>query len=166
MNAIYAPFVEAANAAQVDHLNKSKAVAAAVAMAVASMQPLPSSEVSEPSGYYNQTHAISARQLVGELNEEFIFDVTYAIALARAFWISRYTACYSGLRVIFPQSDFFNTFFGVNANFSPEQVEQLNGSAQAVFSIHNGVVAALQQRIARDTNLERTPAPGVTAIAS
>ncbi|WP_144106609.1 hypothetical protein [Paraburkholderia sp. BCC1886] len=73
---------------------RGRIIGTAVALAAARLASLPSSEVDAPGNHYNLTVLSQVNELLGQFNEQVVFDVRCALTAAREFWMLRYEAAH------------------------------------------------------------------------
>jgi len=127
MKVTYLPFFEAANMHVKDASARSRILAAAVAVAISNSLPLPSTEVENVSSEYGHTLSASVARTAAAFNENVVFDLPYALELARALWFVRYTAAHPCSKPIYGSGcGFFETYIGVHLYVSDAVCEFLN----------------------------------------
>ncbi len=94
-------------------VDRSKVVASAVAVALVKCQDIPTSEVNDPSAHYINMVMPRLRAELSDFNEGVVFDIRYAVELARQLWMVRYFACH-GVKVSMykPEYSFIENFIG------------------------------------------------------
>lgn len=113
-----------------------KVLAYAVATAIASNGPLPSSPVDSPSGYYADNVAASFNSLISEFNENIIIDVSLASATARSLWTLRYQTVHTPLLALYSKKwDFFCGFTGVELVFSDQDYVEMTKYKKEILSL-------------------------------
>lgn len=129
-------------------LDRSRIVAAAVAVAVAAQVGLPSSPVEDASLYYTQQALARLEATLGEFNENLVFDLSLALQYARQFWMTRYRAAHpEASSFVMSSCGFFETLSGVPLHVSPQDVQFLNANKDAVLQLAAaaaGVLATLK----------------------
>ena len=119
---------------------RPRIVAAAVAMAVASRLAIPSSELLDPSTYYNlQANQLASSEL-SRFNEEVIMDLSYAIDKCRMFWMLRYQAAYPAKQIRYGEFStigFYDTLLGCALHSDQETSCFMNEYKQEIFHLAN-----------------------------
>jgi hypothetical protein len=114
MKAQFVPFLAATNSQISELENRSRIIATAVALAISRVVSLPSTAVDAPGTHYNFTVLPEVHHLVGEFNEEVVFDVRLALAATREFWMLRYHAAHVEVFVqVDPAAGFYDNLIGV-----------------------------------------------------
>jgi hypothetical protein len=128
MNQKFIPFINQANIAILDHTRKAQAITSAVALAVANMQHMPTSQVDNPLSYFNLQIQPNITSVISEWNENVVLDARECMNQTRMFWLLRYTAAYPTSRPMYSADhDFFDTVFGVSALVSSDLHKFLDG---------------------------------------
>jgi len=142
MNNKYLPFHESANVLIRDSAMHVRAVTAAVALAASSLAHLPSTEVDNPTSYFNMQIIPTITAVLSEWNENMILDIRATIDQVRMFWLVRYTAAYPLSRPMYSANyDFFDTVIGVSAFISKDFMAFLDGeNKQAILSLTESAV--------------------------
>lgn len=116
--------------------DRSRIVAAAIALAVALAAPLPSSEVSDATNHYQMNVQLAVRQKIYAMNEGAVFDAKGAEELARQFWLLRYHTLFpKDVNFMYQQYGFFDTMMGVSVIVPPEGCEFVNQYKREIFSL-------------------------------
>ncbi len=129
------PYMNAVARMSQDSQLKTRIVAAAVALATASMLPVPSAPVDSPESQYASTCALLVRGEVGEYNEVAVLDCPVALDLAKKFWLTRYNSVHQAAPMPPSKGAFFLGYSGASRFFSPEEVAFLNEYAEEIFHI-------------------------------
>lgn len=112
---------------------RSKVVASAVAVALVKCQDIPTAEVTEPSSHYINMILPRLRAELSDFNEGVVFDIRYALELARQLWMVRYFACH-GVKVAMykPEYSFVENFTGASQALSEDMAALLNKHQVAI----------------------------------
>lgn len=112
---------------------RSKVVASAVAVALVKCQDIPTSEVNDPSAHYINQILPRLRAELSDFNEGCVFDIRYALELARQLWFVRYYACH-GVKVSMykPEFSFIENFTGASQSISADMCDVLNKHQVAI----------------------------------
>ena len=133
MKAIYTPFVQAADLHVSDATLRSRTLAAAVAVAVASTLALPTTEVDNIAAHYANTEQVAVARKVAEFNENVVFDVSVATDLVRALWMVRYHAAHPSAKPMFGSDcTFFEIFCGAHRYIDEDTCCFLNENKKPV----------------------------------
>jgi hypothetical protein len=145
MNQKFLPFLQHADIVVTDATKKAQALTSAVALAVANMQHIPSSQLDNPLTYFNLQIQPTISAAISEWNENIILDARECVNQTRMFWLLRYTAAYPASTPMYSaDKDFFDTVFGVAALVPQELHEFLDGPCKgAILSL-----ATIAMRIA------------------
>jgi hypothetical protein len=115
MNLKFIPFIKETDTIITDITEKSKIISAALGLALSNLSHFPTSEVDNPTTYFNFNVLPTSKYILSEWNEDVIFDVKECVEQMRMFWLIRYTAAYPLSRPIYSfKLDFFETLIGVN----------------------------------------------------
>lgn len=139
-------FTDAADAMIVNSADKCAVISSALALALSTIQPLPTTQVDNPHNYYSMNLLQGIKAIVSEWNEGIIFDAQDTLQQTVMFWLIRYTAAYPNSRVFFSfTNDFFDTITGVYA-FVPKKLHEfLDGPNKAsIINLSNVAIATIQ----------------------
>ena len=132
----YMPFVEQATKLVSDSFLITDVITAALAFATANVSQMPTSSVDSPAEYFNTVVKPSLNGILGEWNEETVFNVRESIEQCRMFWMLRYTAAYPTQRPIYSYDlGFFETMFGVSTVVPAELQAFLHDNKFAVLAL-------------------------------
>lgn len=81
-------------------VDRSEYVAIAVGAIAASILPLPSSPVNNPTNHWLLQHESTLKQLLSDLNESYIVDIKLALTVARQTYLARYRRVYDATLII------------------------------------------------------------------
>lgn len=119
-----------------DPTKRSEILAAAIARAIANVQPLPSSAVDSAVNYFNTQVLPNVRNAVSDWNESMVFNTKSALDFARSFWMIRYNAAHPNARPLYDSPyDFFCTTMGVNGYISEVQYNFLNEQKETILAL-------------------------------
>jgi len=148
----YIEFVTQAQHQVVEPLLRSRIIAAAVAVAVAQANPLPSSEVSHAGEYFTNQVMPAAMNAISEFNENVVFDTRYALDIVRQLWQLRYwTAFQQTENIILKGECFFSSYTGIDVVISDAVRAFMDQNAKTVVSLSLFAGDALRNRTATQT---------------
>lgn len=75
-------------------INRSEYVAIAVGAIAASIMPLPTSAVNNPTNHWALQHESTLKVLLSQLNEMYVIDIKQALTIARQVYLARYRRVY------------------------------------------------------------------------
>ena len=128
MNSKFLQFNERANLMITDAALHAAVVTSALALAISSTSHLPTTEVDNPTAYFNLQLTPGINVIVSEWCENMVIDPRAAVEQTRVFYLIRYTSAYPCSRVLYSANgDFFDTITGVNAFVPPELHAFLDG---------------------------------------
>lgn len=78
----------------VDRVKRDEYVAVALGAIAASLAPLPTSEVMNPTNHWLLQHEGNLKRVLSEVNELYIFDIKLALTIARQVYLARYRRVY------------------------------------------------------------------------
>lgn len=140
MKPIYISFQNQVESTISDPTVRGKAIAIAVGLAISGSLVLPSSEVENPTGYFNLQNTAAVNRIVSQFNENVVFDARSAVDHARRFWLLRYTAAYQIQSLIFStEYNFFDTLFGVGNHIDPQLYAFVNQHKVALLVLRSSV---------------------------
>lgn len=84
----------------VDRVKRDEYVATAVGAIGASLAPLPTSEVMNPTNHWLLQHEGNLKRVLSEVNELYIFDIKLALTVARQVYLARYRRVYDTSLII------------------------------------------------------------------
>lgn len=129
------PYIQAVAALGQDTVTRTRIAAAAVAVATAYCQPVPSTPVESPEQYYIETCTPFAKGEIGEYNEEAVIDVSSALNLTHKFWLLRYNSVHQAALTPPKKGAFLMGLTGASRFFSDEEVQFLNEYSDEIFII-------------------------------
>ena len=144
-NQKYMPYFEAVSALTLAYDIRSAVVAAAVASAVAQTLEIPSSKVVSPEAYFNTTHALKAREVIGDFNNVAVLNYDRACDLVRRFWILRYTALHGSVAYNFTNGCFAECVTGIKYVLSPEDLKILDENGITFGKVYQAALTTLNQ---------------------
>jgi hypothetical protein len=141
MNPKYLSFNSLADSQIQDQNLRGQIIAAAIGLALATVSPLPSSEVDSPASHFNLQVMMQASQVVSQFNENLVFDPKLALEYGREFWLVRYTALYPNSRPIYAtEGNFFEVAFGASAHIAPDRCKFLCEQKIAVLTLTSAAI--------------------------
>ena len=121
MKSIYMNFAQQADQTIIDAGSRSKIIAMAVAVALSNANHIPSSEVGNVNEYFNTQVLPKIRMMIGEFNENVVFDAAGAVEYTKTFWMLRYTAAHPVSSPIYNYDcSFFEAMMGVGTFVSSD----------------------------------------------
>lgn len=148
MNSKYMPFNDEANLLITDQLVRTDILVAALALAVSNTLHLPTTEVDDPSSYFNLQILPSVTGIISDWNENMVLDAQAVVKQAASFWLVRYTAAYPCSGSMYSADyGFFDTVFGVNRYVEPCLMGLLNGPHKGtILKLANSACALIKQQ--------------------
>lgn len=142
-------FVAQAEQQVTDASLRAKVIATAIAVALATSQHLPSSEVENASAYYNTQVMPAVTRAVSLFNEVIVFDARSAVDQARQLWQLRYASAFGTPILDYNQEgNFFDKFLGINTYISDTLRCHVDAHQKAIISLSQfarGIVASTLQ---------------------
>lgn len=136
MNPKFLPFSMDADRLISDGSVRLCILAAAIGRAIANAQPLPSSQVENPTNFYLNQVAPQARDLVSVWNENLILNTKETLEYVREFWNLRYHAAHPNSRPTYVgQYGFFDTISGMPMYFSDDDHKFLNQYKDVILTL-------------------------------
>lgn len=139
MKQSHMPYIQAVARLSQDSVTRTLIAAAAVALATAHTQSVPSAPVANAEQHYAANCAMLTRGEVGEYNEEAVIDVASAIELTRKFWLLRYNSVHCAALTPPVKGAFFMGLTGASRFFSANEIEFLNENAEEIFMITSAI---------------------------
>ncbi len=137
-------FIRQSNTLVTDSLDRAKIVASAVAVALACAQDIPTSPVQDPAAFYINTISPRMRSQMSAFNEGAVFDIRYALELARGLWLTRYFACHGVQTKMYkPENTFLENFTGAAQAVPPDMQAMLNRYQVAVGLLSTSVASIM-----------------------
>lgn len=128
-------------------IDRQKVVASAIAVALVKDQDIPTSAVNDPSAHYINQISPRLRIALSDFNEGVVFDIRYALELARQLWLVRYFACHGTVVSMFkPEFSFIENYMGASQALSQDLAAVLNKHQVAI-----GLLAASVTTIVAST---------------
>lgn len=81
-------------------VSRSEYVAIAVGAIAASVLPLPTSAVNNPTNHWILQHESTLKALLSELNERYVLDIKMASTIARQVYLARYRRVYDAQLIV------------------------------------------------------------------
>lgn len=143
-------FIRQSNTLVTDALDRSKVVASAVAVALASAQDIPTSPVQDPAAFYINTISPRMRSQISAFNEGAVFDIRYSLDLARGLWLTRYFACHGVQTKMYkPENTFLENFTGAAQAVAPD-IQALLNKYQAPIGLLATSVSTIMADLLKD----------------
>lgn len=141
MNAMFSSFNRGADLSVKDSFQRSKIIAAALALAISNLACVPSTEVESAAAHFNTNVMPEVNRMVSLWNENMVFDYRACIEQTRSFWMLRYTAAHPISRPVYSlDTNFFESAMGVGTFVSAEMQKFLNENKTTI--LYLGTIAA------------------------
>lgn len=146
MDIKYLEFSRNVDRAVTDASSRSRIIAVAVGIAIASKLSMPSLAVEvDPSNYFLGTIAQASNDYISRFNEEVVFDTRYCREVLRSFWLLRYSAAYPGAQFFAPPTlGFVDSVVGATLYLAPEMHEFCNEHKEVIFTLVRDALALIQ----------------------
>ena len=156
MDIKYLDFGRTADRVVTDPSNRSRILAVAVGIALASKLPLPSLQLEvSPENYFGTVVGLGAMDHISRFNEEVIFDTRYCREVVRTFWLLRYAAAYPGAQFFAPPTlGFVDSVVGATLYLAPEMHEFCNEHKEAIFDLVREALAVIKVTEAAHVGIE------------
>lgn len=89
-----------ANFGSVAAVSRGEYIAIAVGAVAASVLPLPSSPVNNPTNHWLLQHESTLKTLLSQLNELYVIDIKLATTIARQVYLARYRRVYDASLIV------------------------------------------------------------------
>jgi len=170
----YAFLDSTANQLNLDPFDRSKIIAAAVALVAVYKAPIPSTAVGSAQTLYRRNISLAVGELLSEFGEGSVLDYKFAKELAEAMWLVRYNAVHNPA---FPfgctEEGFFDQALGVSRFVSKEAHCFLNKYKECIFKLAlplyscvNAIDASLTEDESSIVRIEPEPAGINEAVVS
>lgn len=140
-------FIKQTQTLVTDIVDRNRVIACAVAVALVKKQDIPSSPVEDPAAHYITNISPRLRQYLSDFNEGVVFDIRYAVEVARSLWMLRYYACHGSTVSMFKPEYSFIENFTAGSMTIPEDVKTLLNKHQSSI----GLLAAFATNIFAET---------------
>lgn len=125
-------------------VDRNKTLTIAIADAVSDHLSLPSAPVENALSYFTLQTQLQVNSIVGQFNENIIFNSSHCVEFIKAFWMIRYCAAYPCVRPAWAnECSYFDNKFGVNSHLSSDDLAFMNVNKQILVQLSNQVCSLL-----------------------